>query len=75
MASLAPDPRDWTPDQLMECISLAIRAKDFEAVPHLITLLAFKDAHLAETVHGSMMAVLTAGRSAVAREGGSDDDR
>ena len=53
---LAPDCRDWTADQLMTCIAQALEARDLEAVPHLITLLAFKDAHLAETVHRSMLA-------------------
>ena len=58
MASLAADPRDWTADQLMTLIAEALEARDLEAVPYLITLLAFKDPHLAETVHGSMLAVL-----------------
>jgi hypothetical protein len=72
MTELAGDPREWTPDQLMECIALAIKARDFEAVPHLITLLAFKDPHLAETVHESMLAVLSIDRGSAAREGAGD---
>jgi len=36
--------------------------------PHLVTLLAFKDPHLAETVHGSMLAVLSIGRESAASE-------
>ena len=71
MASLAADPSDWTADQLMELIAEAVKARDLEAVPHLITLLAFKNPDLAETVHGSMLAVLSAGRSATT--GGSGD--
>jgi hypothetical protein len=59
--SLAADPRDWTADQLMTLIAEALEARDLEAVPYLITLLAFKDPHLAETVHGSMLAVLPPG--------------
>jgi hypothetical protein len=65
---LAADPRDWTADQLMTLIAGAIKARDLEAVPYLIRLLAFKDPHLAETVRESMVAVLSIGR-----EDGSDE--
>lgn len=66
--ALDADPREWTPDQLMECIALAVRARDFEAVPHLITLLAFKDPAAAELVHESILAVLSIGRKSAASE-------
>ena len=69
---LAPDCRDWTADQLMTCIAQAIEARDLEAVPHLITLLAFKDPHLAETVHGSVLAVCSVRGKDAAREGAPD---
>ena len=72
MSELAADPREWTSDQLMECIALAVKTRDFEAVPHLITLLAFKDPHLAETVHGSMLAVLDASRKPARSPHGTD---
>jgi len=68
MADLAADPREWTADQLMTLLAEAIEARDLEAVPHLVTLLAFKDPHLAETVHGSMLAVLSIGRNSAASE-------
>jgi hypothetical protein len=58
----AADPREWTPDQLMMLMAEAIEARDLEAVPHLIVLLAFKDPDLAVTVHTSMMAVLSSRR-------------
>jgi hypothetical protein len=69
MADLAADPREWTAGQLMGLVAVAIVARDFETVPHLITLLAFKDPHLAETVHDSMLAVLSIGRQNAATEG------
>lgn len=43
MTDLVADPRDWTADQLMTLIAEALEARDLEAVPHLITLLAFKE--------------------------------
>ena len=72
MASLAVDPRDWTADQLMTLISVALQARDLEAVPHLIALLAFKDPHLAETVHRSMLAVASIRRESAATEAAED---
>jgi hypothetical protein len=59
---LAADPREWTPDQLMMLMAEAIEARDLEAVPHLIVLLALKDPHQAEVVYESMMAVLASRR-------------
>jgi len=59
---LAADPRDWTADQLMQLIAESVEARDLEAVPHLIRLLAFKDAALAEKVYEPMLAVLSIGR-------------
>ena len=69
MPSLAADPRDWTADQLMTLIAEAIKARDFEAVPHLITLLAFKDPHQAETVLDGITLMLDVRRESAAREG------
>ena len=68
MADLAADPREWTADQLMTLIAEALEVRDLEAVPHLIALLAFKDPRLAETVHGSMLAVLSIGGKSAASE-------
>ena len=73
MSDLAANPREWTAAQLMTLIGEAVEARDLEAVPHLITLLAFKDPHLAETVHGSMLAVASIGRGSAATGEGSDD--
>lgn len=56
---LAADPRDWTADQLMTLIAEALEARDLQAVPHLITLLAVKDPHQAETVHESILAMIS----------------
>lgn len=72
VAELAADPRDWTAGQLMTLIAEAIEARDLEAVPHLITLLALKDPHMAETVHESILAVCSIGRKSAATEGAGD---
>ena len=72
MTSLAADPRDWTADQLMTLIAEAIKARDLEAVPHLITLLAFKDAHRAETVLDGITLMLDVRRGSAAREEAAD---
>lgn len=58
--SLAADPREWTPDQITALISLAIKARDLEAVPHLITLLALRDPDAAQLVLDSLRLVLAA---------------
>ena len=70
---LSADPREWAPDQLMMLMAEAIEARDLEAVPHLIVLLAFKDPDLAVTVHGSIMAVLSTARKSAATEGAGDE--
>jgi hypothetical protein len=72
MTSLAADPRDWTADQLMTLIAEAIEARDLEAVPHLIALLAFKNPHQAQFVHDGITLMLDVRRESAAREGDAD---
>ena len=72
MTSLAADPRDWTADQLMTLIAEAIKARDLEAVPHLITLLAFKDPHQAQLVYDGITLMLDVRRESAATEGAAD---
>jgi len=69
---LPPGPRDWMPDKLMALIAEAVEARDFEAVPYLIALLAVKDPHQAEVVYESMMAVLQSCGESAATEGKED---
>jgi hypothetical protein len=56
---------EFTADQIMQGISAAIKARDFEAVVALIKMLAIVDPQQAEIVYESMLAVLgSAGESA-----------
>ena len=73
MPSLAADPREWTADQLMTLIAEAIEARDLEAVPHLITLLAFKDPHQAQLVYDGITLMLDVRRESAAREEERDE--
>jgi hypothetical protein len=55
--SLPPDPMDWTPEQLMGCISQALQARDFAAIASLLKLLALKDPDSALTIYDTLMAL------------------
>ena len=65
--------RALTPEQVMEGIANAVKARDFEAVPHLITLLAFKDPHQAQLVYDGITLMLDVRRESAATEGAADD--
>jgi len=61
--------RALTPEQVMEGIANAVKARDFEAVITLLKVLAIKDPRQAEVVYESMLAVLSNGRESAATEG------
>lgn len=54
MASLAADPREWTPEQITEGIASAIRDRNFRAVEGLLMLLALKDGYEAERMYETL---------------------